>query len=54
MLMPQSKNLEVFTSSEGGDVATNSAWDTFQGHCCLENNQRVVKTSSLMCLLCCT
>ncbi|CAB1340681.1 unnamed protein product [Coregonus sp. 'balchen'] len=44
--MPHRKNLEIFTGSEGVDVATNGDWDTFQHHCCLENNQSVVKTPS--------
>ncbi|XP_055773991.1 interleukin-1 receptor-associated kinase 1-binding protein 1 homolog isoform X2 [Salvelinus fontinalis] len=58
MLMSRCKNLESSIGSEGGDVATNSAWDTFQRYCCLENSQKVVKTSaatsSLVCQLCCT
>ncbi|KAK6292463.1 hypothetical protein J4Q44_G00370470 [Coregonus suidteri] len=41
VLMPDCKNLEIFTGSEGGDVATNSAWDTFQCYRCLEDSQRV-------------
>ncbi|XP_029606352.1 laminin subunit beta-1-like [Salmo trutta] len=45
MLIPHIQNLELVTGSEGGDVATNSAWDTFQCYRCLENSQRVVKTS---------
>jgi coxsackievirus/adenovirus receptor len=44
--MPHCKNLEIFTGSEGGDVATNSAWDTFQRYRCLENSQSLVKTFS--------
>ncbi|KAK6317461.1 hypothetical protein J4Q44_G00128610 [Coregonus suidteri] len=58
MLIPHCENLEIFTGSEGGDVATNSARDTFQRYRCLENSQKVVKTSdatsSLVCQLCCT
>ncbi|KAM9427447.1 laminin subunit beta-1-like [Salvelinus alpinus] len=47
MLMLHCKNLEIFIGSEGGDVATNSAWNTFQRYCCLENSQRVVKTPAV-------
>ncbi|XP_021422405.1 laminin subunit beta-1 [Oncorhynchus mykiss] len=46
MLMPHCKNLEIFTVSGGGDVATNNPWDTFQRYLCLDNSQRVIKTSS--------
>lgn len=39
MLMPHCKNLEIFTGSEGGDIATNNAWNSFQRYCYLENSQ---------------
>uniref|UniRef100_A0A4W4F2P6 Laminin subunit beta-2 n=1 Tax=Electrophorus electricus TaxID=8005 RepID=A0A4W4F2P6_ELEEL len=41
VLMPHCKNLEIFSGSgsEGGDVVTNSAWDTFQRYRCLENRK---------------
>ncbi|ROL46626.1 Laminin subunit beta-1 [Anabarilius grahami] len=46
VLMPHCKNLDVFSGSgsEGGDLVTNSAWETFQRYRCLENSQAVVKT----------
>uniref|UniRef100_A0A672R1Z4 Laminin subunit beta-1 n=1 Tax=Sinocyclocheilus grahami TaxID=75366 RepID=A0A672R1Z4_SINGR len=46
VLMPHCKNLDIFSGSgsEGGDLVTNSAWETFQRYRCLENSQAVVKT----------
>uniref|UniRef100_A0AAY4BRF8 Laminin subunit beta-1 n=1 Tax=Denticeps clupeoides TaxID=299321 RepID=A0AAY4BRF8_9TELE len=44
VLMPHCKNLDIFSGSEGGDMVTNSAWDTFQRYRCLENSQGVIKT----------
>uniref|UniRef100_A0A673HN73 Laminin subunit beta-1 n=1 Tax=Sinocyclocheilus rhinocerous TaxID=307959 RepID=A0A673HN73_9TELE len=46
VLMPHCKNLDIFSGSgsEGGDMVTNSAWETFQRYRCLENSQAVVKT----------
>ncbi|MGH0126894.1 UNVERIFIED_CONTAM: hypothetical protein FKN15_034351 [Acipenser sinensis] len=44
VLMPHCKALEMFTSGSGEDVATNSAWETFQRYRCLENSQSVVET----------
>ncbi|KAM4734289.1 laminin subunit beta-1a [Anableps anableps] len=41
VLMPHCKNLEIFTSSVGGD---SNAWETFQRYRCLENSQSVIKT----------
>ncbi|XP_035653874.1 uncharacterized protein LOC118400938 isoform X2 [Oncorhynchus keta] len=58
MLTSRFKNLEIFTGSEGGDLATNCTWDTFHRYHCLKNCRRVFKTSaatsSLVCQLCCT
>lgn len=42
--MPHCKNLDIFSGSEGGDLVTNNAWDTFQRYRCLENSQGVIKT----------
>lgn len=44
VLMPHCKNLEIFTTSEGGDSSGNSAWETFQRYRCLENSQSVIKS----------
>uniref|UniRef100_A0A8C1W3S8 Laminin, beta 1a n=1 Tax=Cyprinus carpio TaxID=7962 RepID=A0A8C1W3S8_CYPCA len=46
VLMPRCKNLDIFSGSgsEGGDMMTNSAWETFQRYRCLENSQAVVRT----------
>lgn len=46
VLMPHCKNLDIFSGSgsEGGDLVTNSAWDTFQRYRCLENSRSVVRT----------
>uniref|UniRef100_A0A8C2QAI9 Laminin subunit beta-1 n=1 Tax=Cyprinus carpio TaxID=7962 RepID=A0A8C2QAI9_CYPCA len=46
VLMPHCKNLDIFSGSgsEGGDLVTSSAWETFQRYRCLENSQAVVKT----------
>ncbi|XP_058501372.1 laminin subunit beta-1a [Solea solea] len=44
VLMPHCKNLDVFTTLEGGDSHRNSGWDTFQRYRCQENSQGVIKT----------
>ncbi|XP_045893729.1 laminin subunit beta-1a [Micropterus dolomieu] len=44
VLMPHCKNLEMFTTSEGGDSGENSSWETFQRYRCLENSQSVIKS----------
>ncbi|KAL4656758.1 laminin subunit beta-1-like isoform X1 [Arapaima gigas] len=44
VLMPHCNSLEIFSGTEGGNVVTNSAWDTFQRYRCLENSRSVVKT----------
>ncbi|XP_068168110.1 laminin subunit beta-1a [Antennarius striatus] len=44
VLMPHCKNLDIFTTSEGGDISGNSGWETFQRYRCLENSQSVVKS----------
>lgn len=46
VLMPRCKNLDMFSGhgSEGGDLMTNNAWETFQRYRCLENSQAVIKT----------
>uniref|UniRef100_A0A3B4B3A7 Laminin subunit beta-1 n=1 Tax=Periophthalmus magnuspinnatus TaxID=409849 RepID=A0A3B4B3A7_9GOBI len=43
VLMPNCKNLEIFTVSEGADIGS-SEWDTFQRYRCLENSLSVIKT----------
>nr|XP_040019155.1 laminin subunit beta-1a [Gasterosteus aculeatus aculeatus] len=44
VLMPHCKNLEIFSTSEGGDSSGNSAWETFQRYRCLENSQSVTRS----------
>lgn len=45
VLMPHCKNLDIFSTPEGGDSeGGNSGWETFQRYRCLENSQSVVKT----------
>ncbi|XP_068595796.1 laminin subunit beta-1a [Brachionichthys hirsutus] len=44
VLMPHCENLDIFTTSEGGDLNGNSGWETFQRYRCLENSQSVIKS----------
>ncbi|XP_077424788.1 laminin subunit beta-1a [Vanacampus margaritifer] len=44
VLMPHCKNLDLFTTSEGGESGENRGWETFQRYRCMENSQSVVKT----------
>ncbi|KAM9854867.1 laminin subunit beta-1a [Aulostomus maculatus] len=43
VLMPHCKNLDIFTTSEGGDAIGNTGWETFQRYRCIESSQNVVK-----------
>ncbi|KAM8891536.1 laminin subunit beta-1a [Spinachia spinachia] len=44
VLMPQCKNLEIFSTLEGRDSSGNSGWETFQRYRCLENSQSVSRS----------
>ncbi|MEE6481234.1 hypothetical protein FKM82_012797 [Ascaphus truei] len=45
VLLPHVKSFDIFNmGGTGGDVTTNTAWQTFQRYRCLENSHSVVKT----------
>ncbi|XP_061679581.1 laminin subunit beta-1a isoform X2 [Syngnathoides biaculeatus] len=44
VLMPHCKNLDLFTTLQGGESGENNRWETFKHYRCLEKSQSVIKT----------